>query len=152
MAIGGFDGEGGNITLSQFKAYVAKGEIHYYIASGAGGGFPGRGGSSTSITSWVESHFTKVTIGGETLYDLTASSSPSRLEHDRRDGGLTPRGGCPAAAARSQAETYPEAAPALAASATRRARAAKSGLCQTIWPSGNVSLPRLRATSPDPCG
>jgi 4-amino-4-deoxy-L-arabinose transferase-like glycosyltransferase len=43
MAIGGFDNEGGNLTLAQFKADVARGEIHYYIAStgmgmGAGGG------------------------------------------------------------------------------------------------------------------
>jgi 4-amino-4-deoxy-L-arabinose transferase-like glycosyltransferase len=77
MAIGGFDGEGGNITLTQFEAYVAKGEIHYYIASGTGGGFAGRGGSSSSITSWVESHFTKTTVGGQTLYDLTSPSSGS---------------------------------------------------------------------------
>jgi hypothetical protein len=43
MAIGGFNNQGGNLTLAQFKQYVARGEIHYYIAStnGAGGG---RGG------------------------------------------------------------------------------------------------------------
>ena len=131
MAIGGFSGEGGDITLSQFKQYVARGEIHYYIASGGGGGgggaggvpggagaargdsagtsrpaggvaslfgdsgsrpsgsggggFAGRGpgggglgggpggrGASTSqITTWVKAHFKSVTIGGETVYDLT---------------------------------------------------------------------------------
>src|SRR5450755_2782877 len=37
MAIGGFDGQGGNLTLAQFKQYVARGQIHYYIASGTGG-------------------------------------------------------------------------------------------------------------------
>jgi len=43
MAIGGFDNEGGNLTLAQFKSYVARGEIHYYIAtSGFGGGGGGR--------------------------------------------------------------------------------------------------------------
>ena len=51
MAIGGFNNEGGDLTLAQFKAYVAKGEIHYYIASsgmgGAGGGFPGGGGGGS---------------------------------------------------------------------------------------------------------
>jgi hypothetical protein len=38
MAIGGFDNEGGNLTLAQFKQYVSRGEIHYYIASTNGGG------------------------------------------------------------------------------------------------------------------
>ena len=38
MAIGGFDNEGGNLTLAQFKQYVARGEIHYYIAGGGLGG------------------------------------------------------------------------------------------------------------------
>ena len=138
MAIGGFDNEGGRLTLAQFKQYVARGEIHYYIATtngpgggpgggasadaqpggfggasssgapgglteggpGIGSGAPGGagtgaaglnaagpgaagarglrsggagpGGSSTSaITSWVKSHYKAVTIGGETVYDLT---------------------------------------------------------------------------------
>jgi hypothetical protein len=54
MAIGGFSGEGGNITLAQFKQDVQKGEIHYYIASaggpggGSGGGFPGASGGSAT--------------------------------------------------------------------------------------------------------
>jgi 4-amino-4-deoxy-L-arabinose transferase-like glycosyltransferase len=41
MAIGGFDGEGGNLSLAQFKQYVAHGQIHYYITgnTGRGGGF-----------------------------------------------------------------------------------------------------------------
>jgi hypothetical protein len=126
MAIGGFSGEGGNLTLAQFKEYVARGDIHYYIASssrmgggrafsaagsstrsgvgsppgdsssstrpsgqpptgnarggiggargGFGGGRGGPGGMSTSsnaITTWVKAHFTKVTVGGQTMYDLT---------------------------------------------------------------------------------
>jgi 4-amino-4-deoxy-L-arabinose transferase-like glycosyltransferase len=123
MAIGGFNNQGGNITLAQFKQYVAAGEIHYYMAStgGAGGsgafagaghtaltagsgrqsapgGFGGGGaptggaptlrgsgggpaggaagggisaGSTSAITSWVKAHYKAVTIGGETLYDLS---------------------------------------------------------------------------------
>jgi 4-amino-4-deoxy-L-arabinose transferase-like glycosyltransferase len=115
MAIGGFNNQGGNLSLAQFKQYVARGEIHYYIAStmgaGGGGGFgggagrgagqpptgagarpgglPSRGGSarhmpggaggpggqagssSSAITSWVKAHYKTVTVGGETLYDLT---------------------------------------------------------------------------------
>jgi 4-amino-4-deoxy-L-arabinose transferase-like glycosyltransferase len=152
MAIGGFSGLGGNITLAKFEAYVKAGEIHYYIADGGGaggfggagasgfggsaaggfgdggvpsgtgksavsslfggsetgsgrsagttgrpgasstgafggpgrsggaaggpggtaGGGPGGSGSTTeSITSWVEAHYKSVTIGGETVYNLT---------------------------------------------------------------------------------
>jgi len=75
MAIGGFNNQGGNISLAQFEKYVAAGDIHYYIASGSGGaGSPGGGSSSSSaITSWVESHFDSKTIGGETVYDLTSA-------------------------------------------------------------------------------
>jgi 4-amino-4-deoxy-L-arabinose transferase-like glycosyltransferase len=72
MAIGGFNGQGGNLSLSAFKAYVAKGEIHYYIAGSSGGG---GGRSSSAIADWVASHFTSKTIGGQTVYDLTSSRS-----------------------------------------------------------------------------
>ena len=74
MAIGGFSSEGGNLTLAQFQHDVDLGEIHYDIASGGGpGGGPGggQGGSASEITTWVAAHFTTVTIGGQTLYDLT---------------------------------------------------------------------------------
>ena len=97
MAIGGFNGQGGNISLATFEAYVTKGEIHYFIASGAGaggaGGAGGTGGpgrlggagspgaagapggvrnSDSAIATWVEEHFTAKTIGGQTVYDLTS--------------------------------------------------------------------------------
>jgi 4-amino-4-deoxy-L-arabinose transferase-like glycosyltransferase len=89
MAIGGFNNQGGNLSLAQFRAYVGKGEIHYYIASGSGGGAgvgaggapgggagPGGGSSSSSaISSWVKAHFKAVTVGGQTLYDLTRAAS-----------------------------------------------------------------------------
>jgi 4-amino-4-deoxy-L-arabinose transferase-like glycosyltransferase len=74
MAIGGFNGQGGNLSLAQFEAYVKAGDVHYYIAGGGGGG-PAGGGSTSSITSWVESHYKAVTIGGQTLYDLTQAKS-----------------------------------------------------------------------------
>ena len=76
MAIGGFNGEGGNISLATFEAYVAKGDIHYFIPTGEGGGAPGGGGSRNSdsaITSWVESRFNTTTIGGQTVYDLASA-------------------------------------------------------------------------------
>ncbi|MGW4300804.1 ArnT family glycosyltransferase [Streptomyces sp. NPDC004376] len=78
MAIGGFNGTDPSPTLAQFKKYVADGKIHYFIAGGGmGGGMGGRGGegrssgSSSGISTWVEAHFTKVTVGSATFYDLT---------------------------------------------------------------------------------
>jgi 4-amino-4-deoxy-L-arabinose transferase-like glycosyltransferase len=73
MGIGGFSGQGGNLSLAQFEAYVKAGDIHYYIASGGGfgGGGPGGGSSTSAITTWVEAHYRAETIGGQTVYDLT---------------------------------------------------------------------------------
>jgi hypothetical protein len=76
MAIGGFNGTDPAPTLAQFKADVAAGEIHYFIASGGfggGAGFGGGGASQTTasqITSWVEATFSSKTVDGVTLYDL----------------------------------------------------------------------------------
>ncbi len=77
MAIGGFNGSDPSPTLDQFKAYVADGEIHYFIASGEGGG-GGRGGgataggsTSTEISSWVAANFTSDTVDGVTVFDLS---------------------------------------------------------------------------------
>jgi 4-amino-4-deoxy-L-arabinose transferase-like glycosyltransferase len=74
MAIGGFSGEGGRLSLTAFERYVERGEVHYYVASqgaGAGGG-PGGGSSTTTIASWVKANFKALSIGGTTVYDLTA--------------------------------------------------------------------------------
>jgi 4-amino-4-deoxy-L-arabinose transferase-like glycosyltransferase len=73
MAIGGFGGHSGNLTLAQFEKYVAAGEIHYYSASSGAG--PGGGSSTAAITTWVKAHYKAVTIGGETFYDLTSPPS-----------------------------------------------------------------------------
>jgi 4-amino-4-deoxy-L-arabinose transferase-like glycosyltransferase len=78
MAIGGFNGSDPSPTLDQFKALVASGQIHYFIDGGQGGG-PGdqqNGGSNSSaeIAAWVADTFTAQTVGGTTLYDLTAAS------------------------------------------------------------------------------
>jgi hypothetical protein len=77
MAIGGFNNEGGHLTLAAFEQYVAHGEIHYYLASGDGDGGGGPGGgtgasSTSSITSWVRAHYKSVEIGGQTVYDLAS--------------------------------------------------------------------------------
>jgi 4-amino-4-deoxy-L-arabinose transferase-like glycosyltransferase len=85
MAIGGFNGTDPAPTLAQFEKYVAEGKIHYFISSGGGlggligGGFAGSGGTSSNdasqITSWVESHYSAETVGGTTVYDLTATQT-----------------------------------------------------------------------------
>jgi 4-amino-4-deoxy-L-arabinose transferase-like glycosyltransferase len=73
LAIGGFNGTDPTPTLAQFKAMVAKGEIHYYL--GANGESFGGGGKSNTILSWVEAHYKKETVGGTTVYDLTQAKS-----------------------------------------------------------------------------
>jgi 4-amino-4-deoxy-L-arabinose transferase-like glycosyltransferase len=72
MAIGGFNNNGGLLSLAQFISYVHAGDIHYYIASGGGGGGPGgqTASSTAEISSWVASHYSARTIGGVTVYDL----------------------------------------------------------------------------------
>jgi 4-amino-4-deoxy-L-arabinose transferase-like glycosyltransferase len=79
MAIGGFNGTDPSPSLAQFEKYVSEDKIHYFIATGGGfGGAPGGTTGSSSdaslITSWVESHFTATTIGGVTVYNLTAGT------------------------------------------------------------------------------
>jgi 4-amino-4-deoxy-L-arabinose transferase-like glycosyltransferase len=83
MAIGGFNGSDPSPTLAQFRAWVAAGKIHYFIAGGGslGGAFGGQGtggqggsGTASQITSWVESTYTAKTVDGVTLYDLTTGS------------------------------------------------------------------------------
>jgi hypothetical protein len=73
MSIGGFNGEDGNLTLAQFEAYVNAGDIHWFVDSGGAGGGPGGGSTNhdQAITTWVESHFKAVTVGGQTVYDLS---------------------------------------------------------------------------------
>jgi 4-amino-4-deoxy-L-arabinose transferase-like glycosyltransferase len=69
MAIGGFNGTDPWPTLAVFKALVAKHEIHYYVGQGSQSFGGGRG--SSAIATWVAAHFTKQTVGGQTVYDLT---------------------------------------------------------------------------------
>ncbi|WAL66012.1 glycosyltransferase family 39 protein [Amycolatopsis cynarae] len=76
MAIGGFNGGDPAPTLEQFKQYVAKGEITYYVSGGMGG-FGGDRGGTGSIASWVQDNYTSTTVGGTTVYDLTKPLSGS---------------------------------------------------------------------------
>jgi 4-amino-4-deoxy-L-arabinose transferase-like glycosyltransferase len=75
MAIGGFNGSDPSPTLAQFQQYVEGGQIHYFIASGGfGGGSRGGSDASSEISTWVQENYPATTIGGTTVYDLTASS------------------------------------------------------------------------------
>jgi len=74
MAIGGFNGSDPSPTLEEFQAFVAAGEIHWYLGGGLSG-MPSMGGSEAAreIADWVTSNFDAVEIDGVTLYDLSAS-------------------------------------------------------------------------------
>jgi 4-amino-4-deoxy-L-arabinose transferase-like glycosyltransferase len=72
MAMGGFSGSDPTPTLAAFKAYVAAGEVRYYISSGSGSGGGGMGGNS-EVAEWVAANYTATTVGGYTVYDLQAS-------------------------------------------------------------------------------
>jgi 4-amino-4-deoxy-L-arabinose transferase-like glycosyltransferase len=71
LAIGGFSGRDPAPTLGQFRQYVANRQVHYFVEGGRMGGFGGRGGSN-QISTWVQANFTATTVGGTTVYDLTA--------------------------------------------------------------------------------
>ena len=90
LGIGGFMGSDPYPTLDQFKAYLASGQIRYFVAGPIfdgrfGGGLPGgdggdldRGrpgefvkGTSTQISQWVKENFTPITIDGQTIYNLS---------------------------------------------------------------------------------
>jgi 4-amino-4-deoxy-L-arabinose transferase-like glycosyltransferase len=69
MAIGGFNGTDPWPTLAVFKELVASHEIHYYVGQGSQSFGGGQG--SSAIAAWVAAHFKKLTVGGQTVYDLT---------------------------------------------------------------------------------
>ena len=75
MAIGGFNGSDPSPTLAQFQAHVAAGEIHWFIGGGTGMASDGGSNAAAQIAAWVASTFTAQTIGGVTMYDLTAPVS-----------------------------------------------------------------------------
>jgi 4-amino-4-deoxy-L-arabinose transferase-like glycosyltransferase len=76
MAIGGWSGSDDAPTLAEFQQYVADGAVNYFIAGGGRGGGPqGNSTSSASaITAWVQATYSATTVGGTTVYDLTANS------------------------------------------------------------------------------
>jgi hypothetical protein len=75
MAIGGFNGSDPAPTLAQFEDWVAAGQIHYFIGGSGFGGQSGGSADASEIASWVRSHYTATTIGGQTVYDLTSAAA-----------------------------------------------------------------------------
>jgi hypothetical protein len=79
MPIGGFNGSDPSPTLEEFQQYVAQRRIHYFIDGGMGGrpGLQRNGGSDSgaAIAEWVAATFEARTVGGVTVYDLTAGTA-----------------------------------------------------------------------------
>lgn len=75
MALGGYNGTDASTTLAQFKQLVAQGKVHYFIGSGSVGMGQATSGSddAAQIAAWVKANFTAKTVGGTTVYDLTAA-------------------------------------------------------------------------------
>jgi 4-amino-4-deoxy-L-arabinose transferase-like glycosyltransferase len=71
ISIGGWSGTDNSPTLAQFEHYVATGQVKYLIASGGMGMGGGSTGVAAQITKWVAAHYKKITIGGQTVYDLS---------------------------------------------------------------------------------
>jgi 4-amino-4-deoxy-L-arabinose transferase-like glycosyltransferase len=73
MAIGGFNGSDPAPTLEQFQRLVAEGRIHWFLGGGrAGGRSMGGSDAARRISAWVAERFTATSVGGATVYDLTA--------------------------------------------------------------------------------
>jgi hypothetical protein len=70
MAIGGFNGTDPAPSLSEFEQYVHEGKIHYFIAGSGGVGGGGTATTASTITAWVENHYSSQTVDGVTIYDL----------------------------------------------------------------------------------
>lgn len=77
MPIGGFNGSDPSPTLAQFQAWVAAGQIHYYIGGSGFGRSNGGSDVASQISTWVASGFTAQTVDGVTVYDLTSPASGS---------------------------------------------------------------------------
>ncbi|MFD8596310.1 glycosyltransferase family 39 protein [Kitasatospora sp. NPDC059646] len=73
MALGGFNGSDPSLSPDGFKKLVAEGKVHWFIGGGGMGGGMGGSSYSSEIASWVESTYTARTVGGTTMYDLTAA-------------------------------------------------------------------------------
>jgi 4-amino-4-deoxy-L-arabinose transferase-like glycosyltransferase len=90
IGIGGFTGSDPTPTLTRFQQDVAAGRVHYLITGDTGGQGPwahgtgadrgrmmrgGRMSTAAPILAWARSRFASMTVGGQTVYDLTKPAS-----------------------------------------------------------------------------
>ncbi|WP_308015489.1 glycosyltransferase family 39 protein [Pseudonocardia sp. ICBG1293] len=76
MSTDGWAGSDSAVTLAEFRSDVEQGRIAYYVAGDQGGGPGGqRDSTSSRIATWVAEHYTATTVGGRTVYDLSAPTS-----------------------------------------------------------------------------
>ncbi|MDL9945435.1 glycosyltransferase family 39 protein [Gordonia sp. ABSL11-1] len=75
MPIGGFNGTDPSPTLQQFQKLVSQKKVHYFLGGGRGFGSSDTTRPSAQIAQWVQDNFTATTVGGTTVYDLTAPTS-----------------------------------------------------------------------------
>jgi hypothetical protein len=78
IAIGGWSGADNSPTLSQFTLYVAQGGggVGYYIVSSEQGAARcGQDAVASRTAAWVAAHSPSTTIGGQTGYRLSPTSS-----------------------------------------------------------------------------
>jgi hypothetical protein len=54
---------------------VAEGRIHYLLGGGRMGGSLGGSDAAGEIAAWVAENFTAASVGGATVYDLTATTA-----------------------------------------------------------------------------
>ena len=75
MAVGGYNGTDPAPTLAQFRALVADGTIHWFIGASGSSGSSNSSGSDAAerIAAWVAAHYEAQTVGGVTMYDLSAA-------------------------------------------------------------------------------
>jgi hypothetical protein len=70
MALGGFSGRDPAPTPAQFQHDVRTGQVRYFLLGNADG--PGGDSAAARIRDWVRATFVPLTVGGGTVYDLTA--------------------------------------------------------------------------------
>jgi hypothetical protein len=82
MSLGGWSGSDSAVTLARFQQLVADGQVHYYLGGGQGGGPGGSSdGTSAQIAEWVRATYAATTVGGQTVYDLTApTAQPAEVQ------------------------------------------------------------------------
>jgi len=78
MSLGGFSGNDQTLTVKQFEARVANGNVRYVLVGGFGPG----GGSRNDVVRWAQTACTPITSGGLAgqIVDCQSASSNSRTD------------------------------------------------------------------------